>query len=1041
MQRRWILGATAVLVLLAAVWWRWSGSSGPSSAETLADADAPSAALAARRAARRAGRVDTSPARLAGRVVDARSDAGVPGAIVSLRLRRLDGGATAAPGDSPAPITATTDASGQFVAERLPPGRYTVSASADGYRPALTGPLDLAGGADEDGVVLRLEPGGHRLTGRVTDIGGGPVAGAFVQATDVSDVSVSTFFRAPFTAVTDADGHYALALDEGRYSVHVFHPDYVRDDEMVRMERGDRTLDFVLAPGATIEGVVLRRGDDEPVAGATVSQNSLGDTGGFTISGVSFTGSATTDDAGRFTLTGLASGAIELRAVGRGVASAEPAIVDLGIAETVTDVILYVDPAYTVSGFVVDADDEEEAVPGVLVGAFNVSPGAVYVATDPSADDGYFEILGVRSGSYTVGLMAEGRVSNPFGDSVTVADADVDDVVLKVNAGAALSGRVEPPTEARLALSVPTENIGLGNLPQVIGAALVNARAAADGTFTVEGVADGSYQLTATTSDGSEGSLEVTVSGADQNDLVVKLEDRARIAGVVVDEAGQPVEGLQIRVAGDTKPSNVSFSLNGSGMGGDALTGPDGSFEAVGLEDGSYEVSVQESWSEQLAWADESGDARLEPKTITIADGRDVTGLRFVIESQSHAITGLVRGPDGAPLPDAWVTATFLPGKTRGRSEDDEDDEDGKRHKVSYYAAEKPVLTDGDGRFRVENLREGLYELEAEGLRGGARGSAEEVRTGSSVTIRLEGLGGVTGVVTRGGQPVTSYVVHASGDGGGRRMQVANPEGRYRLTRLDPGDYQLSVTSPSGRSQADVTIASSEIQERDLSLIAYGSVSGVAVDARTGEPLADYPVFAHIEGDDSALGEAMFNVVKGDGPRTDEEGRFRVGRLGSGKGQLWLMDDRNQGFTPIVTHSFELPPGEDLDLGTLRGAAPETIPEEERGTLGFDTTRATWSSRPGAGDDGDDPPAGIDADAEHLWVASVAPGGPAERAGLEVGDRITAIDEVPVAQIGPQIAAALLGPGRRRVGDAVTLAVDRAGSPTTVAITATPVTD
>ena len=120
----------------------------------------------------------------------------------------------------------------------------------------------------------------------------------------------------------------------------------------------DRNSDFVLTPGSMIEGIVLRRSDDSPVEGALVTSNPAGQAGGFVMSGIAFQGGAQTDADGRFTLRGMGNGAFEVRAVAKHASSRQPTQVDLGIAESVSDLVVYVDDAFTLSGFVVNRDDE-----------------------------------------------------------------------------------------------------------------------------------------------------------------------------------------------------------------------------------------------------------------------------------------------------------------------------------------------------------------------------------------------------------------------------------------------------------------------------------------------------------------------------------------------------------------------------------------------------------------------------------------------------------------------------------------------------------
>jgi S1-C subfamily serine protease len=71
---------------------------------------------------------------------------------------------------------------------------------------------------------------------------------------------------------------------------------------------------------------------------------------------------------------------------------------------------------------------------------------------------------------------------------------------------------------------------------------------------------------------------------------------------------------------------------------------------------------------------------------------------------------------------------------------------------------------------------------------------------------------------------------------------------------------------------------------------------------------------------------------------------------------------------------------------------------------------------------------------DHLVVASVAPDGPAIAAGVKEGDKITAINGIPVGTLKAPIAKTLLESGTIGVGMAVKLTIDRAGTPVEVAL-------
>jgi hypothetical protein len=814
-----------------------------------------------------------------------------------------------------------------------------------------------------------------------------------------------------------------------------------------------------------VHGQVRMRTTDQPVAGASVGR-AFG--GGDVDFGAMSLSSAITDGEGKFVMRGLTSGTIELTAFGPGFASREPTEVEIGIGEEVTGIVILVDRAYSITGYVVEKGDKDVGIDGVLVAAYNFS-GQVHMARDSSAEDGYFEIHGLQNGSFMIGAAGEERVVALMGQNVTVKDDDLKDVIVELDSGATLSGRVDPPTTARIGLDVDPESLGLGTIASAVGAVAATCRAEPDGSFTLRGVPAGTFTLVAHGDDGSEGRLPVTVTDTDQTGLLVRVEGRAHIAGVVVDSAGRPMAGLQVEASSAKQQNGILASMSQLWGHGRGVTRADGSFQVRGLSAGKHELSVEDHDGRALHQVESGGRRSKTSKTSTeieIKGTEPVTGVRLVVETRDRSIRGLVVGPDGAPVTDAWVTArmhdfdppwkeadkpkkadkkegeggsvtvTVGTGGSRVDSEEgsEEELEESKRRRNRRWApAESPVLTGADGRFEIRNLSDTGYDLEVEGLKGTARGMTEDVKPGADVTIRLQALAGIRGKVTRAGQPVSTYVIEAEGPMS-RRSHVIDPSGEYRLGRLDPGVYKISVIAPEGRSSAQVKVASSQVARRDLTLIAYGSVRGVLVDAVSGEPMAGMPVLAFA--DEGDVGSLAMSVLTGDGPKTDAEGRFRVDRLGQGDGSLVVLEGDKTQFNIVAQKKFDLAPGQDLDLGTLRGHAGASVPKDQRGELGMTVSSATWAERPRApGVEVGEAPSGQGGETEHLWVATVEAGGPAAAARIAVGDRIDSIGGVAVAQVGAALGEAMLSPRQIKIGQPVALVIEREGRKNSVSVT------
>ncbi len=312
-RRAVILAACVIGVGVSAYYFWPSAQAKEIDAKKLADDQV----LAQRRASRIAGGVDSRPASVGGRVVARKDGRGVAGAIISVTERSFDGGARGRPGASPEPLVVRSDSEGRWSLNKLPAGRYSVSATARGFAPALVDPVDLSPGDERRDIEFRLRQGGHRLSGIVTDIGGGPVSGALVRARSRKMGDLKSIIAAPFTTRTGDDGRYELALEDGKYGLEIRHLDYRRTRRQTEIRGGPRVEDFKLSPGGVIEGLVLRQSDDSTVEGAMVTLAQ----GGFTLTGITEGAIAVSDAEGRFMLRGLDDGALLLQAVGRGVST------------------------------------------------------------------------------------------------------------------------------------------------------------------------------------------------------------------------------------------------------------------------------------------------------------------------------------------------------------------------------------------------------------------------------------------------------------------------------------------------------------------------------------------------------------------------------------------------------------------------------------------------------------------------------------------------------------------------------------------------
>jgi hypothetical protein len=875
-------------VVVAIVWWRGRGGEPPR--------PAPSATVGSAGATLAGPGAPAPAAPLTGRV---------EGTVVGADGQPVPG-ATVAVVDRGPPRAVEPD--GRFVVPDLEAGTYAVVAAAPGHLPARADAVEVAAGAAAR-VALTLTVGGHSVTGVVSDASGGPIEGATVTAARREALGAGDMIAA---TLTDRDGRYRLTLAPGSYVVSGEREDYVRATADLEVADLDRTLDLRLVPAGVVEGVVKDVASGAPVAGAKVEASAArpGRFGGGRRSRP-----VTTDAGGRFRLTGLTPGAIALsaRVDADGRQSPEPTEVLLGIGEQVTGVELWVEAAPYLAGRVVDADGRPIADANVM--AMGGTSGES-TQTDP---DGRFRVLGLDPGAYQV-FASHPRYASAPPRRIELADRSVTDLELRLTASPRVVGRVEPPTEA--AITVDPDRDPAGFEPTMWTA--IDQRSRPDGSFEVTPITAGAHTIAAKATDGRRGQATVVVPAQGDATVVIRLEDGGSIAGTVRDQQGQAVVGAAVIIRKTSGAVLRRMIVNGVETSADrAITDRAGAYLMRGLEAGRYELAV----------LDERGGAltlrgRAAP-TVRLADREAKRGVDLTVEVDDGVIRGVVTGADGAPKADAWVTAVMrldalVPAPRAG-----DDDGPGETSTTSVmvvtgdteggpFGATAPVLTDDQGRFELRGLRRGRYDVVAEADRGALRARTVDVATGTTIAIRLTGLGALTGVVTTPTGPAADYTVELDGPTT-HRQRVRAADGRFRIDRLEPGTYQIAVNGPSGSGQATATVAVGSPAEVAIAVVANGRVTGRLLTA-DGAPVANVSVLAMPGKLD---GHGSFTM---DGPpeTTDAAGRFSLIAAPGVYSLLALRPDAS----PRTDIAFTIVAGQTVELGDVHLPATPPPPPE-----------------------------------------------------------------------------------------------------------------
>ncbi|MBC8071412.1 MAG: sigma-70 family RNA polymerase sigma factor, partial [Deltaproteobacteria bacterium] len=763
------LVAMLVAMLVAAGAWVWfAGSDGEDGAPADVAVDGDAEELARRRAARGEESLATDASALRGTVVDASTGRPIASAVVVL-ARASGSPGLVRPGSTPNVPRTRTDVGGGFVFEAVPVGTYHVTAAAPGYLPAELENLELGGRAAAS-PTLALQPGGNALTGTVTDIGGGPVAGTWVVARTRADAIIGAQ-RAGYAALTNDEGAFTLSLPDGNWTVQAGGDDYGVAQTRLSLRSSPGRADFELVPAAIIRGRVVDRRSGTAVAGAVVGfERFIRKGDGFSVDQSKAEEVAVADAHGNFTLRPLQPATYTLYASAAQLGTIAETVVPVDIAEQVSGVEVTVDPAFDGGGFVVDATDRSRGLGGIAVHVYATDPSRSFFTT--TAPDGSFSVHGLMPGVYTAMFEGAGVIPSGLDHSLRVEAGAANDGLFALERGTSVRGRVTPVRAG----SVKLENREKTGGFEVMLAAekLKNARAriAGDGTFAIEGVAPGAWEIVVTADDGSTGVLAVDVAAQPIDGLAIELWPRAIARGRVVGPDGVGIAGLAVRLQQERpRPFGPSVVATATSDGG-------GAFEMIGVDAGTYDVAVVDVTGQPVAF-----DRPVEP-AIVGEDG--VTELELAVHPPQGRIEGRVHGADGEPIVDAFVVAQAVGSGV-------------------FESGERTVITAADGRFVVEGLADRRYSLHARGPGERGRVSLSEVGIGQSVDLVLAPLARVRGTVRMDGKLVERFTVE-SGDARRARTFITT-SGTFELDRVEPGKLRVAVTTDAGAASVAFALA------------------------------------------------------------------------------------------------------------------------------------------------------------------------------------------------------------------------------------------
>ena len=292
-----------------------------------------------------------------------------------------------------------------------------------------------------------------------------------------------------------------------------------------------------------------------------------------------------------------------------------------------------------------------------------------------------------------------------------------------------------------------------------------------------------------------------------------------------------------VRRSEDTVASSGTVQLTGGALTSPASVGiaGDGSYLVSALAAGNYTLTANVTHPQ--------GTGLTASTTAQITDGqRTVADINL---PATGAVAGFVRR-DGNVLIDIPVelrAPNFL----------------------------RSTRTDTSGAFRLDDVPTGTFTVSAFEQATNLAASAQVVVTANQTTqqdLNLVTGGSVTGLVTNSGQPVSSAEVFISA-ANGNFSTATGADGRYRFDSVAIGPFAVTATDVSGmrgRTTGAVTVSGQTVTA-NIQLIATGTVTGTIFRAGGTTPVAGAQVSVY---DNNFFGNLIGTTT------SDAQGRYTV---------------------------------------------------------------------------------------------------------------------------------------------------------------------
>lgn len=762
-MRRKLIGGAAVLVLgLFAVWYfglRGRGGAADEGAGSGARSAKiePGRAGAAPAAGGRSGQLPRGGAPRWSLDPDREGTLSLEGQVVGPDGRGV-GGAEVWLSSVP-PRTTKSEDDGTFTFARLVGRTYQVSARSGEL---IGGPVPYKLTPKSDPLKLQLAEGAAVVV-TVVDEAARPIPGAEVRGSELAERAAAT---------TDARGEARLKpVHPGYVAVSATAPGHAPGGGFTTIGSPGAVgrLTITLREGFPVSGRVV----DE--AGEAIAKARVALAGAWWSSEDDQGGSPTavlTDDKGQFTIPAVATGTHRLTAVDGAHAPASSAPVPV-IDRAVTGVTIAMKAGGELAGRAVDTAGKP--VPYATVRVVGAGRQLWRTAARQTTCDaeGAFELRGLPREKLSARAESD-QAASKLVDVDLTARAAQRDVSLVLDVVGVIAGKVVDDKGAAVAEVAVHAFPDLAESTSWTGVALAGMSSAVTdgaGAFTIPGLPEGSYRLSATRSGrrGFSWGQGGTPARTGDRAVVIKLPSPGGLKGTIAIEGAAAPPRYALVQLGTQPPTPAR----------------DGVFELRDVAPGTHDVTFR--GSEFAEWVQR--DVKVEPG--------QTTDLGTVKVFRGRRLTGAVVDADGRPV----AGATIKLGEMLFAMEGQEDAMSG----FEDMSGVRSAVSGEDGAFVIIGVPPKATTVAAEHPQRG-RSLPVPVPEGAQdpppLQLALRGFGSISGKVVQKGEPQHGVTVMETSKSGGARLAMAQTDeaGRFTMAKVAEGEHVLQAMRQAGFS-------------------------------------------------------------------------------------------------------------------------------------------------------------------------------------------------------------------------------------------------